>query len=174
MERACARARNIERCNGALLSTDEAMNYIASIEVLSRDHPRRVDVLGYSALARTCARARNVERCDGAVRETQEPVAYITRVIVRSLNRSSLVDAKRKRALAGPCPCARNIERGHSAVRSAQDAVKHIVRVNGSCSDCPCGLRQSTAKTMVPWPGPVPAFGASNVVMLPSGARRNP
>ena len=81
------------------------MNYIASVEVLSRDHPRRVDVLGYSALARTCARARSVERCDGAVRGAHEPVGYITRVNVRSLNRSSLVDAKRKSALAGRlCP----------------------------------------------------------------------
>jgi len=53
LERACARARNIERCNGAVQGAHEAMNYIASVEVLSRDHPRRVDVLGYSALPRT-------------------------------------------------------------------------------------------------------------------------
>ena len=50
----------------------------------SRDHPRRVDVSGVSALARTCSRARNVERGDGAVRGTHEPVTYITRVIARS------------------------------------------------------------------------------------------
>ena len=67
LERACARARNIERRNGALRSTDEAMNYIAGVEVLSRDHAGRIDVLWYAALTGAGAYARRVECGDSAV-----------------------------------------------------------------------------------------------------------
>src|SRR4029434_4951128 len=87
---------------------------------------------------------------------------------------SCLVDAKGQGALERACARARNIERGHSAVRSAQEAVKHMLASREVAVIAPAGLRQSTAKTMVPWPRPVPAFGASNVVMVPSGARRKP
>jgi hypothetical protein len=38
----------------------------------------------------------------------------------------------------------------------------------------PSGLMPSVKVTKVPWPAPVPAPGASKVVMAPSGERRKP
>src|SRR4030095_8276696 len=67
LERACARARNIERCDGALHSAYEAMNYITCVEVLSHHHSGRVDVLWYAALAGAGAYTRRVECGDRAV-----------------------------------------------------------------------------------------------------------
>src|SRR5206468_1768351 len=136
----------IERGDGAVLGTHEAVVDIARVHVISRNHPGPADVLGYGALARARARARNVERGNRAVRGAHEPVSYITRVNVVSLNRSCLVDAKGKGALERACACARNIKRGHSAVRSAQDTVKHIVRVKRSCRDRPCGVEAIDGK----------------------------
>src|SRR6266480_1717185 len=142
----CARARNIERDDGAVLSTHEAVIDIARVHVISRDHPGRADVLRYGTLARARARARNVERGDSAVRGAHEPVTYITQVNVVSLNRSCLVNAKGKGALERACACARSIECGHSAVRSAQDTVIHIARVKGGCRDRPCGVETIDGK----------------------------
>src|SRR4029077_17800217 len=68
----CARARNIERGHGTVLSAQEAVIDIACVDVLSRDRPWRVDVLGCGALEGACARARNVERGDSAVRSAHE------------------------------------------------------------------------------------------------------
>ena len=56
---ACARARNIERRDGAVLRTHEAVIDIARVQVISRDHPGRADVLGYGALARAITASRS-------------------------------------------------------------------------------------------------------------------
>jgi hypothetical protein len=77
----CACARNIERANGAVLSTHEAVINIARVHVISRDHPRRADVLGYGALPGACARARSVECGDGGLRVSKGRVAEIQEVI---------------------------------------------------------------------------------------------
>src|SRR5262245_24817576 len=146
LARTCARATNVERGNSTIRCTDEAVIDVASVHVLSRNHPGRADVLGYGALPRARARARNVERSDSAVGCAHESVAYITRVNVTSLNRSRLIDAKGRGALAGACARTRGIEGGHSAVRSAQDSVRHIARVNGSCSDRSSGVEAEAGK----------------------------
>lgn len=88
LARACARTRNIERGDGALLSTHEAMIDIARVYVISRDHPGRADVLGYGALAGACARARSVECGDGRLRVNEGRVAEFQEAIARAPGRT--------------------------------------------------------------------------------------
>ena len=65
----------------------EAVSYVARVNVLSRDRPEIVDAQGLSALEKACARARIVERCDRAVGSAQEAVKYAARVSVISRDR---------------------------------------------------------------------------------------
>jgi len=65
----------------------------ARVQILSRDSPRRVDVLGYGALAGASARARSVDRGNGAVRSAHETVIHVACVKVFSRDRSCRVDA---------------------------------------------------------------------------------
>ena len=50
-------ARNVERSDGAMLSAQEAMKHVGCVNIVSRDVPRRVQVLRGRALAGACARA---------------------------------------------------------------------------------------------------------------------
>jgi hypothetical protein len=72
------------------------------------------------------------------------------------------------RALQGARARARNIDRGDGTVRGAHEAVNYVARVKVRSRDGPLRV---DAERKVPWPGAVPAPGASNVVMAPLGAR---
>jgi hypothetical protein len=56
---------------------EEAVRYIACINVVCDDHPRRSGVRGDSALAYACARARGVKRGDGTVTGAHEAVIEV-------------------------------------------------------------------------------------------------
>src|SRR5262249_11499270 len=59
---ACARARNIKSCDGAIRIAQEAVIREVSIDEISRDRPLGVVAFRESALACPCARARSIER----------------------------------------------------------------------------------------------------------------
>src|SRR5262245_51006512 len=100
------------------------MTHIASVNVVSRDRPLRVDVeaedRGKGTLAGACARARCVERGEGAMRSPQEAMAHIARINIVSRDRACRVDAAvAESALEGSCACTRSIEHSETAVSSA-------------------------------------------------------
>ncbi len=96
--------------------------YIASVEVVSRNRPRRIVWAYEGALAGRCARAGSAERGDGAVASTQEAVSHVARVNVVSVNHSRHVDVPREGSLESACTRGRNVEGGDSAVASAEDS----------------------------------------------------
>ena len=96
---------------------------------------------------------------------------HITRVNIVSGDRIDRVVANRDSALARAGPRARNIERGDGAMLSTHEAVIDIARVHVVSRDRPDALMFADK---VPWKGPVPAPGTSNVVIVPSEARTNP
>src|SRR5437867_8384763 len=89
---ACARVRSIKCSDRAVRSAQEAVTYIARVNVASRDRIRRVDVAGAGTLAGTCPRSRDVEGSDGTFRRAQETVKRIARVNVASRDRPFRVD----------------------------------------------------------------------------------
>lgn len=125
-----------------------------------------------SALLRTCACARNIECGDGAVLSAHEAMIDIVRVYVISRDHAGRADVLGCGALVGACARARNVKRGDGAIRGAHDPVTYITGVNvGALNGS--SLVNAKGKGAL-WPGPVPAPGTSNVVIVPSGARRTP
>src|SRR5439155_1510437 len=86
----CARARNIERGDGAVLSTQDTVKHIARVKGGCRDSPcwvEAIDEKDDGALAGARARVRSIKRSDRAVRSAQEAVTYIARINVASRDR---------------------------------------------------------------------------------------
>ena len=133
----CARARGIERGDGAVGSAQEAVKYIARVQVLSCDHICWVDIQCGCALARRCARAWGIERRDGAVGSAQEAVIHIAGVNVSACDRTRGDNTHRHRTLTGAGARARSIERDDGAFGSAQETVRHIVGVSVGSRDRP-------------------------------------
>src|SRR4029077_20780060 len=103
---ACAGVRSIKRSDRAVRSTQEAVSYIAGVNVASRDHVPRNDVAGESTLGGTCARTRDVEGSDHTVRSAQETVKHTARVVIVASGSPCRVDAERPSALPRSCPRA--------------------------------------------------------------------
>ena len=95
---------------------------------------------------------------------------HIARINVVSGNCIGIVVATSDGALTGACARARNVERGDSAVRGAQETVIHIARVHVLSRDRSRRVDVLGKGALV---GPVPPPGTSNVMMVPSAARRN-
>ena len=98
-------------------------------------------------------------------------MTHVTYVDVASRDYPRWVDAGAVGALEGTRARARNVEDSNVAVGSAHEAVIQVACASVNPAIAPAGLRPSTVVVKVPWPEPVPAPGASNVVMVPSGAR---
>src|SRR5213078_342276 len=153
----CARARNVERGDGAVRSTHEAVTYITRVNVVSLNRSCLVDAKGKGALERACACARSIERGHSAVRSAQDAVIHIARVKWGCRDRPcgvEAIDGKNNGALAGAGARVRSIKCSDGAVRSAQEAVTYIARVNVASATASDGLM---LPARVPWPGPVPA-----------------
>src|SRR4030095_4003010 len=90
LERACARAGNVERGDRAVWSAQNAVIHIARVKRRSRDRSHRVKAKAgknKGALAGACAGVRSIKRSDAAVRSAQEAVSHIARVNVASRDR---------------------------------------------------------------------------------------
>jgi hypothetical protein len=149
---------------------------IVRIKVVSDDRPGLVVGKGDRALAGACARARSIERRDGPVSSAHVAVIRRVCVDVSSWDRPRRVDGTAHRALHCAFARARRIERRDSAVSSAHEAVKYGVRVNVISSNRTCRVEaiDCCGKGALAEGPFVPAPGASNVVMPPSGARTKP
>jgi hypothetical protein len=81
LERACARARNIERCDSAVRSAQEPMMYITRVKVGSLNRSCLVDAKRKGALERACARApaRGLGSCYCCYSGMREAVAIAER-----------------------------------------------------------------------------------------------
>jgi hypothetical protein len=65
----------IEGGDGTVRSTHKTVIYVARVDVISRDGPRRVDAgPAYRALEEACTRAWNIERGDGIVANPHKAV----------------------------------------------------------------------------------------------------
>src|SRR5439155_5563874 len=132
LERACARAWNVERGDGAIRSAQEAVIHIARVKRTSRDHPCGVKAKAgknKGALAGPCAGVRSSKRSDGAAWSAQEAVSDIARVNVPSRDRLRRIDVAGEGTLARTCARTRDVEGSDGTVRSAQETVKHTGRV---------------------------------------------
>src|SRR5215470_11853942 len=78
----CARARSIKCSDRTVWTTQEAVSYVAGVNVASGDNPHRIDVAGEGTFAGTCARTRHVEGSDHTVGSAQEAMKRIGGVVV--------------------------------------------------------------------------------------------
>jgi len=163
-------ARSIEGGDVTMLGAHEAVHRVVRINIKPRNHPRRVYAEAASALIGGCARARSIENCEAAVRRAQIAVEHTARVNVVSRDSPCRVDP----VAVSECGAGR-IERRDGAVGSAQEAVTRdcIAAVSRDLASWVDATRGGVS-TKVPSPKPVPAPGASNVVIVPSGARTKP
>jgi hypothetical protein len=122
---------------GLLAFQEEAVKYIARVEVPADDRPRRVGNGGEGPLVHACTCARSIERSDDTVTSAHEAVIHLARVNVISRNRPYWVDALAERTLAGACTRTWNIERGDGAVSGAHEAVSYVARVKEHARDGP-------------------------------------
>src|ERR1700686_2452777 len=106
LARTCTRARNVEHGDGTVLRSYEAVIDTASVYVVSRDGPCRVDGLGAGALTGACARTQNFERRDGAVWSPHVTVKRIARVNVKRHDR----DGRYRTRTFEHCPLASSPE----------------------------------------------------------------
>src|SRR5206468_4032371 len=93
---ACARVRSIKCSDGAVRSAQEAVTYIARVNVASRDRIRRVDVAGAGTLAGACACARGIECGDGRLRANKGRVTEIQEAIARAAGGSGCEDTQQQ------------------------------------------------------------------------------
>src|SRR5260370_41857026 len=68
----CARARSVKRGEGAVASAHEAVSHKACVCVVSREHSRRVDVVGEGVRAEASAGGGGGKGGEAAVAMTQE------------------------------------------------------------------------------------------------------
>ena len=114
LERACARARRIERGHSAVRSAQDAVIHIARVKGSCRDRPCGVKAIAgknKGALAGACAGVRSIKGSDGAVRSAQEAVSHIARVNVASRDRLRRIDVAGEGTLAGTCARTRDVRR---------------------------------------------------------------
>src|SRR5206468_12760403 len=103
LERACARAWNVERGDRAIRSAQEAVIHIARVKRTSRDHPCGVKAKAgkdKGALCGPCAGVRSIKRSDRTVRRAQEAVSHTASVNVASRDRLRRIDVAREGTLA--------------------------------------------------------------------------
>src|SRR5262245_29913640 len=117
-------------------------------------------------LEEACPRTRSIEGCDNAVRGAHETVKRKTRVSVMSRNHPCRVDAK---ANGAEWPGTRRIKARYGAVRSSHVGVTHVARLSPKPRGRPRRVDAVGAGALA---GACAARGASNVVKVPSGARR--
>src|SRR5437867_3755171 len=141
LERACARAWNVERGDRAIRSAQDAVIHIARVKRTSRDHPCGVKAKAgknKGALAGPCAGVRSIKRSDGAVWSAQEAVSHIARVNVASRDRLRRIDVAGEGTLARTCARTRDVEGSDGTVRSAQETVNRTARVGVASRNRPC------------------------------------
>ena len=134
---ACARARNIERGEGALIRPHEGVIHEVSVDVLSRDRARGVVAFRKAALACSCARARNVVRGKCAIGRPHEAMKHTVYVDVDAFDFPVRSEAYAECAVeaARGVIGTRGIERRDGAVGSAQKTVTHEVCVKVESRD---------------------------------------
>jgi len=139
LEWTCARTRNIDRGNSAVVSAHETVKHIARVRVPSRDYPVRVDAQWVGA---DRGRTWGIEGSKSALRVAREALIWNVQVRLgeEPFNRSCRVDAVNYGARAGSCARARSIDHGHGAVGSAHEAVRHIACAKVSSTITPAGL----------------------------------
>jgi len=89
---ACARARGIERAEGALARPHEAVKHTCCVDVNSFDLSVRSVAYAECALTCPCACARGIERRDRAVGGAQKAVTHTAGVNVESRDLTRLID----------------------------------------------------------------------------------
>ena len=117
-------------------------------------------------------RARNVELNDGAVLIAHKAVIHICLVNVVSCDLPIRIDCPREGTLVERAGTGvRSIEYGNRAILIQQETVIQTSASMRTPMMVPFGVKPPP---YVPWPGPVPAPGRSNVVMTPFLSRRKP
>ena len=155
--------RPVEPC-ARLRFPQEAVVHVVAVRVVSRNLTRSVVCIREGALAGCRSRARSVEPDNGATGSPYKAVTGSIRVGVDSINGAERIDV-----IAVGARSARDVEGNELAIGIPQKAMCHVVRVEVGARN----LRQFIdAVRVVPWYVPVPAPGTSNVVIVPSGARR--
>src|SRR5436305_54262 len=96
LERACARARNVERGDGAIRKAQDSVNRTARVGVASRDRPCRVDGERDRALAGACPCARSIECGDGRLRVNEGRVAEFQEAIAHAAGGSGREDTQKQ------------------------------------------------------------------------------
>ncbi len=135
LARTHARARYVERGEGAMLIADEAVIQVVSVDIPSGDRSVRIDAKGVSPLEGpgVGARARRIEGEKVAIVIAQEAVteSVLTKVVTHdgSIGRKASAKSSQGRA--------RNIECGDDAILIPQEAVVRIGPVDVESCDLP-------------------------------------
>jgi hypothetical protein len=135
---ACARARNVELNERAVLVAYETVIHICCVNIPSCDGSTRIDSKRVGALERTCVPgAWRIERSENAIRIPEETVTNIIRVKVVSHDGSLRSKAPAISALTGTRAGARNIVRRDDAILIPQKTVARVVRVKVESCNLP-------------------------------------